>query len=162
MTTHIQSHPHPLDYSKLSKGDVVTVAQMEHIFGFSRESDPVTFQFRTMKFVLEVEQSCEEAGLLFTICQRDGEVRILTDDEAHVYNREAHEQSVRRMIRTLKRLSWVDREKLVGVSKEDHDHLLHVNASQVAAVAMERKKLKMPCPGERAVGSLMNTSQGAS
>jgi hypothetical protein len=140
----LKPQPYPLDFTDLSKGDSITPERMEKIFGVPRTHPE--YPWKVMSLAKQIEDECEALGRLFTVCQRDGSLCILDDDDAHSYNRNEHERAVRMMARSLRRQGWVDSSKLKAVSTEDHAHQLDIQARQVAALYSERRQLRLPRP----------------
>lgn len=144
LPNRLRPQAYPLDFSALSKGDSVSVEKMESIFGVPRTHPD--YPWKVMALSKRIEDECEALGKLFTVCQRNGSLCILSDDDAHSYNRNEHERAVRIMARSLRRQGWVDTSKLKTIEAGEHAHQLDMQARQVAALYAERRQLRLPRP----------------
>jgi hypothetical protein len=72
---------YPIDLDALSKGQVLTVPELERLTGVEIKKDPERFRMRAVSI-----QSFIMTRSVFTAKFEGDELRILTDSEASVYN----------------------------------------------------------------------------
>lgn len=102
MDQHVNSElttatPYPIDFDSISKGDVITVKQLEEIYG--AEYGTKEYNLACMKLIEAIHLHTARKGCPMRARVDKGAIRILTDSEGVQYAEDRHEASIRSMIR---------------------------------------------------------------
>lgn len=127
------------DYGKLKKGDILPVWWLEQITG--TKLDDKTYSLACVKVAKEIEAAIRrEQGIeVFTKCTC-GEIRILTDREAIIEAPSRHEQSVRKIRRTLSKASHIDTSELDEETRKRFEHNRRNMVYQADALTKARRR----------------------
>lgn len=128
----------PIDYEALNKGDVIAVAEVERLVQCPR--DHRLFAMKATNLASTISLAMDDLGRPVTIVLREGDLRVLTDDEASQYNHEMFKQFFRRMGRSLRRLAAVDVGQLDSEERGEHLRRLEVNGKTFAAAMKTRQR----------------------
>ena len=127
----------PLDYDALKKGDEISTEQIEE-FGRCNREDEKHFRLAALVLKDRITKNCRERGKLFTVVILKGRIRILTDEEAAIYNPRQFRHGFRRQLRALRRLTEVNPEGLSQQQQKDHERNLLVCGKMVQAARSAR------------------------
>jgi hypothetical protein len=114
-----------LDLSKLKKGDVITLPQLEMLVGLPAKHG--TFKLQVLKLKEDISRRFRENHQqVITIAEVRGALHILTDELAAAYNARTFSHGRRKMRRSFYRNMGVDVRKLAAPDIIEHEkHLLH-------------------------------------
>ncbi len=138
---------YPFNADHLSKGDAVTVAQIEHAYSVRHGTD--RYQFAWLQAKEFVVRSFAERGEIVTVVHRDGALVILTDEEQAAYNSDQFKAGIRKARRSHARMLGADRSKIADPDiLRTHDRAIEVQGRVLAAVSRETRVLP-PQPHRR-------------
>lgn len=143
---------YPLDFDNLNKGDEVTADQIEE-FGQCSRTDEKRFRLAALALKTRILRECRDRGKFFTIAIIKGSIRILTDEEAAMYNPKQFKHGFRRQLRALKRLTEVNVTALSDQQQKDHERNLLVFGKMVQAARSARAAINA-VPHTRSVPGL--------
>ena len=121
----------PLDFDALEKGDVITTDRLEAITGKQRGTQ--TFQLAVLVLRERIVNECKDRDKFFTVAFVKGNLRILTDEEAAIYNARTFKAGMKRSRKSLTRLAKVDVGKLDDLQKKSHERNLIVFGKMLQA-----------------------------
>ena len=139
MAKEIRAEKYPLDYDMLSKGDYLTPEEVERATDVRRD-DHKQYQFSVMRLCKEISQNMEARGDPVTVCSHQDGIKILTDEEASIYNEAEFERGRRKMVRSHVRLRKVD---LMALSDENQVRTLRcmeVQSKQLQAMRQSKRE----------------------
>ena len=113
-----------VDISGLEPGSAVSQAVCEKAIGFARESDKYGFQFALLQLADHVQRLLWKADCRWTVTTRDGEILILTHEQASKYNAARFNGAMDKMRRCHKRLCAVDIASLSDELRGSHDEAI--------------------------------------
>lgn len=121
----------PIDFDSLAKGDVIAPERVEEFSSCKRGSD----KFRLALLVLRerVVRELRERDKHYTVAIIKGQLRILTDEEAAIYNSRTFKHGFRRAVRSHRRLAHVDTAGFNELQKSDHERNLLVQGRMLQA-----------------------------
>ena len=131
---------HPLDFDNLNKGDEISTEQIEE-FGRCTVRDDKRFRLAAMALKTRVIRESRDRGKLFTVAIIKNRIRILTDEEAAIYNPRQFKHGFRHQLRALKRLTEVDASNLSDQQQRDHERNLLVCGKMVQAARSARAQI---------------------
>ena len=140
----------PLDVSRLIKGQIIQVAELEPIIGLTYP-DP-RWSLRVLQLRSKIEVQRDRKGLsVLTMRYHAGTLVICDDSEAATYNHSMGKRSLRRFRRATIRNIAVDISKLTLAQQDEHLRTLRRQAMLVGAIrhAQYAKPLELECPKER-------------
>ena len=142
---------YPMDCSKLKKGDVLTIEDLERIT--SRKYGTTDFQIATLKLRRYIECELLKLGEVVTIIQQRGAMKICLDSEASDVNYLRTKQHVRGIGNDLRRAHGVDPQALTDEQRRDHDRRVVSQSRILQAIASVRRKLQPQPPAIQAPGN---------
>lgn len=123
----------PLDVRKLSKGDNLTVAQVEEITGTAAGSS--RFPFAVMGLRAYIMQETARTGSPLSVSIRNGGLHVNTDAEASQYHHRLARDGERSIHRNFQHLCrTVSVAKLSDHERADHERHQRVWALKIAAM----------------------------
>lgn len=130
---------YPFDYDALQKGQIIPVEMLEDITGTKKGTAEFALKVLSQKQNLETELWLR--GKLWTISGEgcDGGLKILTDEEASIYNAKRFEANVRGMHRSHSRLMGVDVSSLTAEQRGRHERELCNQAAKLMAIKKTKK-----------------------
>lgn len=141
MTTQPTAERFPLDFDALQKGDIVPAETIEAAYGVTR--DDRAYPLSVLRLKKEIEVQLEALGRPVTTKGEGDCIRVLTDEEALVYNARSFESDVRGLYRAQRRMMQIDAAQLSESSRESHTHALQVQAMQCLALRKVRKQIQL-------------------
>lgn len=132
---------YPIDFDALQKGDEITTQQIEE-FGRCTHEQEKQFRFAAMSLKDRIVKECRDRGKLFTVIITKMRIRILTDEEAALYNPRQFKQGFRRQVRSLRRLTEVNTSSLSEQQQKDHERNLLVFGKMLQAARSARAKVQ--------------------
>ena len=130
---------YPLDFDALQKGDVITIDRLEAITGKQRGTQ--AFQLAVLSLRERIISECKDRDKFFTVAIVKGNLRILKDDEAAVYNSRTFKMGMKRSRKSLSRLAKVDVGNLDDLQKKSHERNLIVFGKMLQAARSAQKSL---------------------
>lgn len=138
--------PYPIDFAALEKGHVITVSEVERITG-TRRTDR-KYELKVLSLRESIERGLAELGKFFTLRIDQGAIRVLTDDEASLYNHKSFNRSLRGISRAHFRQVNVDVNCLDDDGKKRHMRSLEITGKVCQAISTV-KSLPSPMPHKR-------------
>jgi hypothetical protein len=132
---------HPIDFERLSKGDVIPVNRIEEIVGVKR--DDKNYSILLLQLKGRVERELFERKKLWTLTTEAGEIKILTDAEASAYNAIEAENARRRERRRFALQCAVDVGELTEEQKSEHRRRVEIQGRYIQAQTGVRKQLRL-------------------
>jgi hypothetical protein len=135
---------YPLDVSKLVKGQVLTIPELEPILGLSK--DDRQWSLKLVQLQRKIEKLRERTGLpLLTMRTEKGTLVICDDAGASDYNRSMGKRGLRRFGRASVRNIAVDVTKLPTEMAAAHGHTLRRQAMLITAIrSVQHRALTSP------------------
>lgn len=127
MTT-IKTAKYPIDFDNLEKGFKITQLEIEEIIGFTYESDPTRYALQSMRLVGQIEARLESScdGSV-TVITRRKDIIVCTDSEALSVNIKRFEQHVRGIIKSCRKLYFLNVANLSSEERVTRDrHLVYM------------------------------------
>jgi hypothetical protein len=143
---------YPIATDELQKGDVITIDELESATEARRDSP--RFWAAVLRVSDYIAARFRDRGEIVTIRQDGGALRILTDEEATVYNERAAECGLAKMGRALVRQMGVDVRNLTEGQRRDHERRLLVQSKTLQAARAGRRAALQPAKYERTVPAL--------
>jgi len=100
----------PVDFDLIDYGDTVPNSVLEEFYNTPEDDD--SFRFKQIQFIQYLDRELRSRGKVCTICVRDGQIRILTHEEAAEYNRRKFNCHISGMAKSHEKNIHVDREFL--------------------------------------------------
>ena len=135
---------YPLDVSRLVKGQVLTIPELEHILGVPHLDPRWWRRLLNLRRKIEVLRAKNGLSLLTTRTHR-GELVICDDSDASQYNRSMGKRGIRRFARASYRNIHVDATKLTAEEGKAHGRTLLRQAMMLAAIRGARHRA-LPAP----------------
>lgn len=124
---------YPLDVSKLTKGQVLTLAELEPILGVSPTSRK--WPLKLLNLRQKIETLRRGLGLpIFTFRVKRGELLVCDDSDASQYNRSMGKRGIKRFRRASVRNLAVDTSKLTDEERQTHERTVLRQAMMLAAI----------------------------
>jgi len=109
-----------IDVRVLEPGTTVEQSECESIVGIKRTGNEYAYQFALMQLGDFIQKSLWRLGKHLTVRTTNGEVQVLTHEEASKYNESRFDLAIDKMRRCNRRLNAVDVGELGKEAREDH------------------------------------------
>jgi hypothetical protein len=109
----------PVDFDLIDYGDSVPNSVLEDFYNVSEDDE--SFRFKQIQFIQQLDRELRSRGKVCTICVREGQVTILTHEEAAEYNRKRFNCHISGMAKTHEKNIHVDRDCLTNSELDKHD-----------------------------------------
>lgn len=129
-----------LDIDGLGKGDVFTADQLEAMTGQRRGTEG--YDLAVLGLRKKLHTTLRDRGKPATVAIVRGELRILEDTEASVYNAQAFRHGIRKARRAFDRLLEVDSRQVTPERLAGHGRAIEVNAKILSAINSTRAKCR--------------------
>ena len=130
---------YPLDVSRLVKGQVFSIEELEAIMGIKRDSPH--WWVKLLNLRQKIERLRAKDGLpLLTTRTHKGTLVICDDADASVYNRSMGKRGIRRFAKASHRNIHVDATKLTPEQANDHGRTLMRQAMLLSAIRGARHR----------------------
>jgi len=126
-----------VDFSHLEIGDEISQSECEQIVGATIEQ--AAYSIRVMQLCEQISKSLWAIGKRYTVATVKGKVRVLTHEEASIYNASRFENGIDKMKRCHTRLLAVDAGELTDERRRVHEREC-INTSKMLAVIGQTKK----------------------
>jgi hypothetical protein len=127
---------HPMDFAKLSKGDVLTPEMIAKITG--KQPGTEKYALALMGLRERIMRECRKLNNPITaVCSHES-IRILTDAESAHYNAEETRRGFRKQCRAFRRLTEVDARELDDQQKTDLERNIIITGKMIAAARSAR------------------------
>jgi hypothetical protein len=147
----------PIDFDAIQKGDALSPSQLEEITG--KKQGTSAYAFAVMQLSQRIANECASRGKIFTIAIVQQHLRVLTDEEASVYNDKQYRAKWRGMKRNHFNNMAVDASKLSDSQRSKHERNILVQAGLLAAGDKERRRLIVQAH-QRTTPGLPSTESG--
>jgi hypothetical protein len=125
--------PYPLDVTKLTKGQVISIAELEHILVMRR--DNLQWWKRLLQLKHKIEVNRKRMGLPeLTMHTHGGELVVCTDAEASQYNKRRRKIGIRHSLRAVRRNLSVDDSQLTQEEREAHHREIMRGGMLISAI----------------------------
>jgi hypothetical protein len=126
-----------VDYSHLEIGDEISQSECEAIVQATIEQ--AVYSIRVMQLCEQISKQLWAVGKRYTVATVRGRIRVLTHEEASIYNASRFENSIDKMKRCHTRLLAVDTGELNEERRRMHEREC-INTSKMLAVIGQTKK----------------------
>lgn len=113
-----------VDIDSIETGSVLGIAECEKLFGYTRQSDPMRYQFDLMRLSDWIGKELFKQGKLLTVTCDGSDIRVLTHEQASDYNQKHFDNAIKRMRKCAKRLAAVDIRELTAERVKSHDRAI--------------------------------------
>lgn len=113
-----------VDIDSIETGSVLGVSECEKLFGYTRQSDPVRYQFDLMRLSDWIGKELFKRDRLLTVTCDGSDIRVLTHEQASDYNQKHFDNAIKRMRKCSKRLAAVDIRELTAERVKTHDRAI--------------------------------------
>jgi hypothetical protein len=127
----------PIDFDRLEKGSVVTVAEVERIYGVKQGTDK--YNLKALVLGEAIERALEGRGEHVTVKCEKGNLVVLRDAEASKYNASEAMRHLRGMERRHRQMGRVDVSELTAAQRMEHNRRHLIIGSMLLAAAKARK-----------------------
>jgi hypothetical protein len=110
-----------IELTGIEPGSVLAMSECERLFGYTRETNPVKYQFDLMRLADYVGKELAKIGLVYTVVCDGSDVRVLTHEQASDYNQQHFSNAIKKMRKCHKRLMAVDTRELEAERIKMHD-----------------------------------------
>jgi hypothetical protein len=109
-----------INVEHLEAGHTIEQSTCERVIGFRRDANQYGYQFALLQLGDFIQRSLWKSGKCFTVRTSNGEVQILTHEEASKYNESRFDLAIDKMRRCNRRLTAVDVGQLSPEARSDH------------------------------------------
>jgi hypothetical protein len=148
----METRRYPLDFDALTKGSVIRLPEIEQALGATRDTEG--FGLAVLRLRGRIEEEMEERGTPATVCVRDGDLHILSDEDAAEYNPAQFSAGLRRAVRSHRRLLQVDAGQLSPLARSRFDRRAEVQGKILQSVARARRELAVVAHRRSTPGAL--------
>ena len=138
-----------IDIDVLIKGSVISVAECERVLKLRRDDDVAGYQFGLMQLCDFVQRSLWKVGREWTLKTSQGEILVLTDEQASEYNASQFENGMAKMRRSNKRLRSVDIRNIDESKRNEHDERVSKQGVILQCIKSSRRGKIHLAPVER-------------
>ena len=128
-----------VDIEGIEPGSMLSESDCELLFGFAYEKNPVDYQFKLMQLSDYVERELAKANRVLTVVCEGRTVRILTHEEAAVYNEKHFQNAIKKMRKCNRRKTAVDVAGFTEDAKKSHDQGLIRQSRILQAIKLSAK-----------------------
>lgn len=138
---------YPLDFDLLKKGDSISPERLEALTQKQRGTDG--YNLAVLALRERIVRECRDRGRHFTVALVKGSLRVLTDEEASLYNARTFRAGFKRSSKSLRRLAKVDASQLSDGQKIDHERNLIVLGKVLQAARTARASALLALAGHQ-------------
>ena len=131
-----------IDIESIEPGSVLSQSDCDQLFGFAYETNPVEWQFKLMQLSDYVERELHKANRVLTVVCEGRTVRVLTHEEASIYNQKHFDNAIKKMRKCNRRKQAVDVTTLNEDQRKSHDSGLLRQSRILQAVKQVSKDVK--------------------
>lgn len=143
-----QIRQHPLDVTKLTKGQTLAIAELEPILGLKYPDE--RWGFRLMRLRAKIEMLRNRLDLpVITLRSRHGELLVCDDADASQYNRAMGRRGIKRFRRAAARNIAVDVSQLPEEDQQTHERTLRRQAMMLIAIRKASHAKQIAGPSQR-------------
>jgi hypothetical protein len=129
----------PLDFDNLNKGDEISTEQIEEFGRCNRQHQ--RFRLVGLRLAKKIETACRERGKLLRARLVKFVIRVLTDEEAAIFDAENFKRGRRKQVRALRRLLEVNPSNLTALHQREHERNLLVFGKELQAARSARSAI---------------------
>lgn len=134
---------HPIDIDNLNKGDVISLQEIQKVIGIDPDDDQRAFDLARLALMAKIDTDLQRIGKQFTVAQVKGEIKVLTDEEASVYNSKRLGNAIRTMQKAHIKISSVETGDFDDELKGKHERRVYVSSKFMQSVDNVRKELRL-------------------
>lgn len=131
-----------IDIESIEPGSVLSQSDCDQLFGFSFETNPSDWQLKLVQLSDYVERELHKANRVLTVVCQGHTVRVLTHEEASVYNQKHFDNAIKKMRKCNRRKMAVDVTGFSGDQRKSHDSGLLRQSRILQAVKQSSKDVK--------------------
>ena len=132
----------PMDLGACEYGMLIDNKIVEDLYGIS-EDDP-NFSLAQMRLKYRLELLLEkEHDMPCTVCIRDGQLKILTHEEASEYHKQRFDVSILKMMHSFYKNRQVDVSDFDKVFKKEHNRTLEIQGRVLQSVIDSHPNIKL-------------------
>lgn len=139
-----------IDVTDVEAGDTVPQTQCEEIIGLKRNGNEYAYQFALLQLGDFVQKALWKIGKQFTVTTANGEVQVLTHEQASKYNAGRFELAIAKLRRCNRRLCAVNPGELTAEAREDHGRAM-IRQSRVLSLLKTANKDLTPEPEKKRI-----------
>jgi hypothetical protein len=128
----------PIDFDAVQKGDSWAPDVLEELTSTRRGT--VSYQFACLELRARIMRECLDRGKPVTVAMVKGSLRVLTDEEAALYNVKTFKSGLRRSVRSVKRLARVNPANLNEAQRAEHERNLTLCSLMMTAARKARRE----------------------
>lgn len=132
---------YPLDFDALDYGSVIPNEILEDYYGVSQEDE--NFRFKQIDFIYLIDTQLRTRGMIATICVQNGQIKILTHEEAAEYNRRKFNCHVAGMARTHEKNMHVVATELCKETRDAHTKTVMFQSKALQAVLRTKAEFQV-------------------
>jgi len=130
-----------MDFDTLDYGSVIPNEIVEDYFGISSDDDG--FRFKLINFIYIVDTELRSRGIIATICVRNGQIKVLTHEEAAEYNRKRFNCHVAGMARVHEKNMHVAATELSKETRDSHTKTVMFQSKALQAVLRTKAEFQL-------------------
>lgn len=131
----------PMDFDSLDYGSVIPNNVIEDYYGV--RVDEESFRFKQIKFIQLVDKELRSRGMIATICVRNGQIKILTHQEAAEYNRKRFNCHIAGMARVHEKNMHVVAQELDKNTRDFHTKTVMFQSRALQAVLQTKGEFQL-------------------
>jgi ethanolamine utilization protein EutA (predicted chaperonin) len=149
----------PIDFDALQKGSFIPVEDLERAFRANR--DTRVFNFKVMGLISDIRDFFKDRReQTVTVCQKDGGITVLTDEQAVSYNAAKFSEHFRKAGQAHKRTLGIDTEQLSDDGKRRHERGVILQAAMLSAAMNAKNQVLRLQPHQRNIPQMKPPENG--
>ena len=147
----------PMDLNECRYGMEIDNSIIERLYDITQD-DP-QFSLVQMKFKYRLEMLLEkDYGMPCTICVKDGQLRILTHEEASEYHKHRFDVSILKMMQSFYKNRQVDTSEFERPQEKEHNRTLEIQSKVLQSVVQSHPDIKLEAHKRKTPLPLFNES----
>lgn len=131
-----------IDIESIEPGSVLSQSDCDQLFGFSFETNPSDWQLKLVQLSDYVERELHKVHRVLTVVCEGRTVRVLTHEEASIYNQKHFDNAIKKMRKCNRRKQAVDVSSLNEDQRKSHDSGLLRQSRILQAVKQVARDVK--------------------
>jgi len=140
----------PMDFSSCDFGQIIPNSVIEEYYGVKEEDED--FKFKQIRFMQLLDAELKARDMYATICIREGQIKILTHEEASEYNRKRFNCHVAGLARTHEKNMHVAANELEEETREEHNRTVMFQSKVLQAVLRTKAEFRLEATARKTPG----------
>lgn len=132
-----------VDIENAKPGSCIDQECCEQILNVKRSEDAYDYQFKLLQLCNFIQTQLWQVGKRYTVTAFNGEIQVLTDEQATEYNTNHFELAIKKLRRCNRRLRAVDLSQLSDEAKKEHQAATIRQSRIVGMLRSVPKKLEL-------------------